>query len=468
MKETERHLRSHYHGLTLMRLLIIEDEKITRISLSDILKREGYEVYSAEDGEEGLATYQSVRPEVVITDLRLPKLGGMEVLQTVLSLDPRCKVILITAYATVDTAISSLKLGAFDYLTKPFSPEKLLSILRNITLLHSALSENAELKNRIEILEDKTIIGNSQIIQRLKETILQIAHNDSTVLIEGESGTGKELVARALHKASLRRDGSFVAVSCSSIPESLLESELFGHEKGSFTGAIRKHVGYFERANKGTLFIDDVDDFPLSMQVKLLRVIQERELMPVGGNANVSIDVRIICATKIHLKKRVEEKLFREDLFYRLNIIPIRIPPLRERKEDIPLLVDHFFKKHRAEDKIMLLTHEIYNALKGHDWPGNVRELENIVERMIALSFSGTIDLSVLDLSEKKRGVLLKENYGDYDSFDEFISKKEKEMLEWALDACQNNVTSAAKLLNIPRTTLNSKLSRLLPHLKIH
>ena len=451
-----------------MRLLIIEDEKITRISLSDILKREGYEVYSAEDGEEGLATYKSVLPEVVITDLRLPKLGGMEVLQTVLSLDPRCKVILITAYATVDTAISSLKLGAFDYLTKPFSPEKLLSILRNITLLYSALAENAELKNRIEILEDKTIIGNSQIIQRLKETILQIAHNDSTVLIEGESGTGKELVARALHRASLRRDGSFVAVSCSSIPESLLESELFGHEKGAFTGAIRKHVGYFERANKGTLFIDDVDDFPLSMQVKLLRVIQEREFMPVGGNANVNIDVRIICATKIHLKKRVEEKLFREDLFYRLNIIPIRIPPLRERKEDIPLLVDHFFKKHRAEDKIMLLTHEIYNALKGHDWPGNVRELENIVERMIALSFSGTIDLSVLDLSEKKRGALLKENYGDYDSFDEFISKKEKEMLEWALDACQNNVTSAAKLLNIPRTTLNSKLSRLLPHLKIH
>jgi len=451
-----------------MRLLIIEDEKITRISLSDILKREGYEVYSAEDGEEGLATYKSMRPEVVITDLRLPKLGGMEVLQTVLSLDPRCKVILITAYATVDTAISSLKLGAFDYLTKPFSPEKLLSILRNISLLCSALAENAELKNRIEILEDKTIIGNSQIIQRLKETILQIAHNDSTVLIEGESGTGKELVARALHRASLRRDGSFVAVSCSSIPESLLESELFGHEKGAFTGAIRKHVGYFERANKGTLFIDDVDDFPLSMQVKLLRVIQEREFMPVGGNANVNIDVRIICATKIHLKKRVEEKLFREDLFYRLNIIPIRIPPLRERKEDIPLLVDHFFKKHRAEDKIMLLTHEIYNALKGHDWPGNVRELENIVERMIALSFSGTIDLSVLDLSEKKRGALLKENYGDYDSFDEFISKKEKEMLEWALDACQNNVTSAAKLLNIPRTTLNSKLSRLLPHLKIH
>ena len=449
-----------------MKLLIIEDEKITRISLTDILKREGYDVVSAEDGEEGLALFKSVQPEIVITDLRLPKLGGMEVLQTVLALNPRCKIILITAYATVDTAVSSLKLGAFDYLTKPFSPEKLLSILRNINLLQSALDENAELKNRLEILEDKTIIGTSQIIQRLKETILQIAHNDSTVLIEGESGTGKELVARALHKASARRDANFVTVSCSSIPESLLESELFGHEKGAFTGAIKKHIGYFERANKGTLLIDDIDDFPLAMQVKLLRVIQERELMPVGGSAGVSIDVRIICATKIPLKKRVEEKLFREDLFYRLNIIPLKIPPLRERKEDIPLLVDHFFKKHRAEDKIMLLTHEIYKTLKDHDWPGNVRELENIVERMIALSFSGAIDLSVLDLSEKKRGGLLKENFGEYDSLDDFISRKEKEMVEWALDVCQNNVTGAAKLLKIPRTTLNSKIDRLLPHLK--
>jgi DNA-binding NtrC family response regulator len=450
-----------------MRLLIIEDEKITRISLTDILKREGYDVVAAEDGEEGLALFASVQPEIVITDLRLPKLGGMEVLKTVLALDPRCKVILITAYATVDTAVSSLKLGAFDYLTKPFSPEKLLSILRNITLLQSALDENAELKNRLEILEDKTIVGASLVIQKLKETILQIAHNDSTVLIEGESGTGKELVARALHKASARRDAGFVTVSCSSIPESLLESELFGHEKGAFTGAIKKHVGYFERANKGTLFIDDIDDFPLNMQVKLLRVIQEREITPVGGNANVPIDVRIICATKIHLKKQVEEKLFREDLFYRLNIVPIRIPPLRERKEDIPLLVDHFFRKHRAEDKLMLLNHEIYGALKEYNWPGNVRELENIVERMIALSFSGTIDLSVLDLSEKKRGGPQKENYADYGSFDEFIAKKEKDMLEWALESCQNNVTNAAKLLKIPRTTLSSKISRLLPHLKV-
>ena len=447
-----------------MKLLIIEDEKITRISLTDILTREGYEVYAAADGEEGLELFRSVRPAIVITDMRLPKINGLEVLRSIMTEAPQCKVILMTAYATVDTAISSLKLGAFDYLTKPFSPEKLLSTLRNIRLIYSALDENAELKTKIEFLEDKTIIGNSPVMRRLKDTVRQIASNDSTVLIEGESGTGKELIARALHRASPRREGQFVAVSCSSIPETLLESELFGHEKGAFTGAIKKHVGYFERANKGTLLIDDIDDFPLGMQIKLLRVIQERELTPVGSSQPVSIDVRIICATKINLKNQVDVKLFREDLFYRLNIIPVKIPPLRERKEDIPLLVDFFFRKHRSEDKLMLLTHEIYLALQNYSWPGNVRELENIVERMIALSFSGHIDLSVLDLAPNaKERQVNGEAFEMCGSFEEYICQKEKAILEWALSQCNNNVTDAARLLKLPRTTLNSKISRLLP-----
>ena len=449
------------------KLLIIEDEKITRRSLSDILRTEGYDVYSAEEGEEGLRIFKDQNPDIVITDLRLPKLSGIEVLSSIMAINPACKVILITAYASIDTAIQSLKLGAYDYLTKPFSPEKLISILRNISLLNKVLIENAELKNRIDTLENKTIIGVSQPMIKLVQTINQIAHNDSTVLIEGESGTGKELVARALHKASSRRDENFVAVSVSSIPESLLESELFGHEKGAFTGAIKQHIGYFERANKGTLFIDDVDDFPLNVQVKLLRVIQERELTHVGGNQNVSIDVRIICATKIDLKKKVENKSFREDLYYRLNIIPIKIPPLREREEDIPLLVEHFFRKHHAEDKIMLLTNEIFTKLQSYQWPGNVRELENIVERMIALSFSGQIDVSVLDLDHQSAGKLFStEDLSNCGSFEEFIQNKEKTILEWALSQCKNNITDAAKLLKIPRTTLNSKIDKLLPHLK--
>ncbi len=448
------------------KLLIIEDEKITRKSLADILETEGYEVYSAEDGEEGLEVFRSKSPDVVITDLRLPKLNGIEVLSTIMSVNPSCKVILITAYASVDTAIESLKLGAYDYLTKPFSPEKLISILRNINQLNSVLTENVQLKNKLDALENKSIIGVSAPMMRLVQTINQISQNDSTVLIEGESGTGKELVARALHKVSPRSSGNFVTVSVSSIPESILESELFGHEKGAFTGAIKQHIGYFERADKGTLFIDDIDDFPLNVQVKLLRVIQERELTHVGGSRSTSIDVRIICATKIDLKKKVENKTFREDLYYRLNIVPLKIPPLRERKEDIPLLVEHFFRKHRAEDKIMLLTSEIFDKLQSYHWPGNVRELENIVERMIALSFSGQIDLSVLDLSLSARGKAFGgDDLSMYGSLEDYIQSKETMMIEWALKQCNNNITDAARLLQIPRTTLNSKIDRLLPHL---
>jgi len=302
---------------------------------------------------------------------------------------------------------------------------------------------------------------------RVLQTIRQIAHNDSTVLIEGESGTGKELVARALHTASARRAQPFVTVSVSSIPESILESELFGHEKGSFTGAIKQHIGYFERANNGTLFIDDIDDFPLTVQVKLLRVIQERELTHIGGSQNIPIDVRIICATKLDLRAKVADKSFREDLYYRLNIIPLKLPPLRERKEDIPLLVEHFFRKHRADDKIMLLTGAIYQKLQAYHWPGNVRELENIVERMIALSFSGQIDATVIDLDRRAedRGAG-PEDLSRYSSFEEYIQSKEKIILEWALAQTGSSITDAAKLLNIPRTTLTSKLSRLFPDLK--
>jgi DNA-binding NtrC family response regulator len=450
------------------KLLIIEDEKITRRSLSDILSGEGYEVSAAEDGEEGMRLFTDVRPDIVITDLRLPKLSGIEILTRIMQADPNCKVILITAFASVETAIQSLKIGAYDYLTKPFSPEKLISILRNITQLNSILTENAELKHRIETLENKSIIGISPSMKKLVQTIHQIAHNDSTVLIEGESGTGKELVARALHRTSSRRNGPFVTVSVSSIPESLLESELFGHEKGAFTGAIKQHIGHFERADKGTLFIDDIDDFPLNVQIKLLRVIQERELMHVGGHQTIPIDVRIICATKIDLKKKVENKTFRGDLYYRLNIIPITIPPLRDRKEDIPLLVEHFFRKHRAEDKIMLLTNSIFAKLQSYQWPGNVRELENIVERMIALSFSGQIDVSVIDLDRPSGEIPgIGDDLSKYSSFEDYIMSKEKIILAWALAQCDNSITDAAKVLNIPRTTLSSKIARLFPKLEV-
>ncbi len=444
-----------------MKLLIIEDEKITRISLSNTLKEEGYEVSTAENGEEGLIKFKAELPDIVITDLRLPRLNGMDILTSIISIKPDCKVILITAFATVETAVKALKIGAYDYLTKPFSPEELLSILRNIKQLQVVISENIELKKRLNLLENKTIIGNSPVMKKLVEMINHVAQNDSTILIEGESGTGKEIIARALHQASPRRNENFITVSCSSIPENLFESLLFGHEKGAFTSAIKRHIGYVESAHKGTLFLDDIDDFPLVMQIKLLRVLQEKEITRVGGNENIEIDTRIICATKIDLKQKVEKKEFREDLYYRLNIVPVKIPPLRERKEDIPQLLEYFFKKYKAEDKLKLISNQVLSKLLSYDWYGNVRELENIVQRIIALSFSGSIDITMLDLPEINKSRFKASSEKEYPALEEYLFDKEKEIIQWALNKSNNNVTRAAKLLKIPRTTLNSKLERL-------
>ncbi|HOJ17146.1 MAG: sigma-54-dependent Fis family transcriptional regulator [Ignavibacteriales bacterium] len=445
-----------------MKVLIIEDEKITRISLGNTLTKEGFEVFSADEGAKGISIFDSQLPEIVISDLRLPDANGLDILSHVLTKNPDSKVILITAYATVETAVQALKMGAYDYLTKPFSPEKLIAVLRNIRQLQSVITENTELKNKIHFLQDRSIVGNSKETQKLRETIRHIAQNDFTILIEGESGTGKEIVARTLHNLSPRKNENFVTVSCSSIPESLLESELFGHEKGSFTGALKRHRGYFERANKGTIFLDDIDDFPMYMQVKLLRVIQEREFTRVGGSEVFSLDVRIICATKIDLKKKVDEKKFREDLFYRLNIIPLKIKPLRDRKDDIVPLVKYFFRKHSSEEKLSCLTPGIWQKLIDYDWYGNVRELENIVERMIALSYSGEIDLTLLDLPASKKDVNLTQAETSFSgSFDEFISAKEADIINWALLQTDNNITNAARLLKIPRTTLTGKIERL-------
>ncbi len=444
----------------MMKLLIIEDEKISRVSLTNILQKENFEVFAASDGENGLELFYKTEPEIVITDLRLPKIGGIEILEKIISFSPTCKVILITAFATVETAVKALKTGAYDYLTKPFSPEKLLSILKNIREMKNVIEENTQLKKRLDILENKTIVGSSQIMQKLISNIKQLAISESTILIQGESGTGKEVVAKALHSWGDRCKNKFVAVSCSSIPESLLESELFGHEKGAFTGAVKRSIGLFENADKGTIFIDDIDDFPLSMQVKLLRVLQEKQISRIGSNELINIDVRIIAATKVDLKQKVEQNLFRKDLFYRLNIIPIILPPLRERKEDIPELIEHFFVKHNAADKIKLITPEIYKGLFEHNWEGNVRELENIVQRIVALSYTGNISLENLDLSISKE-TKINNSQTDYPSFDDFISSKEEEIITWALNKSNNSVTAAAKLLDIPRTTLASKMDRL-------
>ena len=368
-----------------MKILLIEDDKISRITLGDTLTKHGYQVTSCATGRAGADALEKTAFEVVITDLRLPDLSGLDLVKLAKAKESACTVIVITGYATVETAVTALKLGAYDYLTKPFSPDKLLSMLTNIQQLHKVIRENIQLKNRITRYEGREIIGNAAVMQKLVKTLRSVAATDHTVLIEGESGTGKELVARFLHQNSERSKGPFVAVNCAVLPEGLLESELFGHEKGAFTGAHKRHQGYIERANDGTLFIDDIDDLPIRLQVKLLRVLQEREIQPVGAQETIPVNFRVVCATKANLLNMVKEGAFREDLYYRLNIISITLPPLRERKEDLPLLIDHFITKHYHGSKTVEIGPEQLQKMMNYDWPGNVRELENVVQRMLAM-----------------------------------------------------------------------------------
>ena len=446
-----------------MKIMLVEDEKITRKTLTDILKKENYDVNSFGDGTEALNELKQNNFDVVITDLRLPGTNGLDILKAAKEINSRTVVIIITAYATVETAIESLKLGAYDYLLKPFSPEQLLSILKHIEQLSKVLNENEKLKSRLELFEKKTIIGSSAKVKAFLDMIKIVAPQDHTILIQGESGTGKELCARTIHNYSLRKDKEFIAINCAVIPETLIESELFGHEKGAFTGAVKKHIGYFEKANGGTLLLDDIDDLPLAMQVKLLRVLQEKEISRVGSTENIPIDVRIVCATKVDLKERVNQKLFREDLYYRLNIIPIVLPPLRERKEDIPELLIHFLKKHGAEEKVQYVDDNIYSILNKYDWPGNVRELENMTERIIALSPNKHLNTAVLDpiLINTQKEKIFENPFDKYDGFDKYILSKEREIIDWALSKSGNNISSAAKFLKIPRTTLRSKMDKL-------
>jgi len=446
-----------------MKILIVEDERITRITLANLLNKEGYKVESVSDGDKGIRKAGTGDFDVIITDLRLPGRGGIDILKTAKESNDSCVVIVITAYASVETAVAALKLGAYDYITKPLSPEKFISLMNNVRDYLEVRDENKKLKKRLERIENKSVIGSSPPIRKLLETVRNVAAHDYTVLIQGESGTGKEIIARALHQQSSRRDQPFIAINCAAIPESLIESELFGHEKGAFSGAIQQHNGYFERAHKGTIFIDDIDDFPLNLQVKLLRVLQERQFVRVGGMKTISVDVRVICATKVNLEQLVRENRFREDLYYRLHIIPLHLPPLRERKEDIPALVSHFFKKLGAGDMLTRLDRTFYDNLMAYNWPGNVRQLENTVERIVATSdFSIAATLgSGNELFPSGKAQSAPSANDQYPPYEEFIQEKEEEIIGWALEKTGQNITRAAELLELPRGTLRSKLKKL-------
>lgn len=376
------------------KILVVDDEPSLREVLSIMLKQAGYSVISVNDGEEAVELVQKEIFDLVITDLRMPKIDGMEVLKAVKSASPETVVLIITAFATADSAVEAMKQGAYDYLTKPFQVDEVQLIIRNALEKRRLTTENMLLKREMAGQSSfAQLVGQSEVMQKVFDIVRKVADSKSNVLICGESGTGKELVARAIHYNSARSPLPFVAVNCSAVPETLLESELFGHMKGAFTGAISNKAGLFEIANGGTIFLDEIGDTTPTIQVKLLRVIQGREFRRVGGNQDIKVDVRIVAATNKDLEKAVADGSFREDLYYRLDVIPIRLPPLRMRTGDIPLLVNHFlerFSKESGKSK-PVISAEAMHVLLEHEWRGNVRELENLIERVVAFSGEGPV-----------------------------------------------------------------------------
>lgn len=450
------------------KILIVDDEKLMRMSLEDRLAKEGYAVTSLSNAIEGIKVLQSTNFDAVITDLRLPKMDGIDFLREIKKISPDTVVIIMTAYASVENAVLSMKEGAYDYVTKPFSLEELIIKLQKALQHKDVVAENTMLKQQIlSQYGYDNIIGRSDAMKCVFEIINTVSTRDTTILIQGESGTGKELTASAIHYNSGRKDRPFIKLSCAALNKEILESELFGHEKGSFTGAVKMRRGRFELAHGGSIFLDDVDDIPLEMQVKLLRVLQEREFERVGGEETIPVDVRVICATKKDLKKQVQEERFREDLYYRLNVVTIHLPPLRERKEDIPLLVNYFIKKYAARQRVDIhsISQEALNLLLTYNWPGNIRELENTLEHAIAFCSSHTIIPKNLpnNLTEQETSSgIFPIELSAIDSIDlqETLSEAEKKLLLWAYQKANGNQVRMSEILHIPRTTLQNKLSK--------
>lgn len=381
----------------MQRILVVEDDKSLRDFLTIVLKKEGYSVTEASEGEEALRSLKKEIYDLVLTDVKMPKAGGLDVLRAVKETSPDTVVLMITAFASTETAVQAMKEGAYDYLTKPFQMDELKLVIQNALEKRRLQADNLWLRSQLkEQATFENIIGKGPAMQKVFEVIRKVADTKSNVLILGESGTGKELIARAIHYNSSRRDKPFVAVNCSALPEPLLESELFGHMKGAFTGAHVNKEGLLEVAHGGTVFLDEIGETPPSIQVKLLRVLEEKEFRRIGGTKNIQVDIRIIAATNKDLERAVAEGQFREDLYYRLDVIPIWLPPLRERIEDIPWLADHFLEQYcRAVGKPpKRITPEAMRLLQTHDWRGNVRELENVIERVVAMAAGETIEAS--------------------------------------------------------------------------
>jgi len=451
------------------RILIVDDEKLMRVSLEKQLKKEGFLVKSMKTSGDALKYIRNEDFDIVVSDLRLPGLDGIEFLKEIKSISQNTIVIIMTAYGTVESAVTAMREGAFDYICKPFSTDELIIKLERAITYQKTTSEVTRLRSEIqELYGQDNIVGKSKSMMKILETIKTISDRETTVLIQGESGTGKELIAGALHYNSSRKDGPFIRLSCAALNKEILESELFGHEKGAFTGAIRTKKGKFELADGGSMFLDDVDDIPLEMQVKLLRVLQEREYERVGGEETISVDVRLICATKVDLAILVKQGKFREDLYYRLNVVAINLPPLRERREDISLLINYFMRKYSKRLKIFRpdISQDTLDLLEKYNWPGNVRELENVVEH--ALVFASNNKISVHSLPEymkkfesvsDKIHLDLKEK--DKINFQDEVAEFEGNLIKWAYKKADGNQINMAEILGIPRTTLRNKMIKL-------
>lgn len=441
-------------------ILIVDDEQHMRWIIEKALAKEGYKTASAATGAEGLAKLQSTGPDLVLLDLKLPDMNGIEVLRSMKQEQPRVPVIMITAHGTVESAIEAMKIGASDYISKPFDIEELKIIIHRCLEVVELATEVDYLRDELEDKLNTSLIGRSRVISELQELIAKVADTPATVLIEGESGTGKEVVARLLHTGGSRAKKPFVAVNCAAIPETLLESELFGYERGAFTGADTRKKGKFEIASGGTIFLDEIGEISLHIQAKLLRVLQEKVFERVGGNEQLKMEARVIAATNRNLKKCVREGTFREDLYYRLQVIPINMPALRERKEDIPDLVYCFLRKYDYRGRIKGLTAEAFEKLQGYDWPGNIRELENAIERAVILCNQEYITPAYLPMEMVDQIETPHEFTINLPPQGISLETVERELIIMALDRSKGNQTKAARLLGITRSALIYRIEK--------
>ena len=452
--------RDRLDFMSLMKIFVVEDEEILRISLKDDLEEAGYTVFAFEDPKEALDSFKKQPVDIVISDIKMPGMSGLKLLSGIKAIKAETIVILITAFGSVDSAVEAMKKGAYDYITKPFKMDEILLVLDRAKELHLIKQENIQLRSHfVAKYSVETFIGDDLTTQKILEHVKTIKNRSTTVLITGETGTGKELLANIIHYNSDRKNNPLVKVSCAVLSRDIFESELFGHEKGAFTGASKERIGRFEMANGGTLYLDDVEDIPIDLQVKLLRVLQEQEFERVGGNDTIKVDVRVIASTKVNLMDLIRRGRFREDLYYRLNIFPINLPPLRQRNADIQKLIGHFAGQ-LAPELDMTLDPQVIDCMNNYHWPGNVREIKNVVERLLLLARGGEINLAHLPPEMTQSEYAIPEISLGQKPLQEMVNEIEANLIYEALQKCHGSQIRAAELLGIPPSTLRTKMKK--------